>query len=205
MILVLGSGGFLGKRLCRLLSKKKTAFEQIQGKSDLDLRNPNDVDNFFRKSKPKYIINCCANVGGIQYGYKWPADIFFDNTQIQINIFKYSIKSGVKRLINPIPNCAYPHKQKLFKEDNIWDGEMHESVMTYGFVKKGYLIGSWAFKQQYDFEVINLIFSNLYGPEDHFEEERSHALGAIVMKISNAIKHNQKSDTRPTLACEKEK
>ena len=193
MILLLGSSGFLGKRVVKFLNKKNIIFKEIKGKSDLDLRNFFEVDNFFRKIKPEVIINCSANVGGIQYGYKYPADIFFDNTQIQINILKSSVRSKVKRLINPIPNCSYPHKLKLFKESNIWDGEMHESVRTYGFVKKGYLISSWAYKKQFNLELINLIFSNLYGPEDHFDEERSHALGAIVMKISKANRPDHSS------------
>ena len=63
---------------------------------------------------------------------------------------------------------------------------MHESVMVYGFARKASWVGSWAYAQQYDLNVINLILSNMYGPEDHFEEERSHALGELIMKIVRA-------------------
>lgn len=195
MILVLGSNGFLGKRFCNLLDKKNISYEKISGKSELDIRNQHELKNYFLEKKPTFVVNCCANVGGIQYGYKYPADIFSDNLLMKVNIINTCIDAKVKRLINPIPNCAYPYKLNLFKEENIWDGEMHESVMTYGFVKKGYLIGSWAYKAQHNFEIINLIFSNLYGPEDHFQEERSHALGAILMKIVNAKNTNREAVT----------
>ena len=74
----------------------------------------------------------------------------------------------------------------FLKRMKSWDGPLHESVMVYGFARKASWVGSWAYAQQYDLNVINLILSNMYGPEDHFEEERSHALGELIMKIVRA-------------------
>ncbi len=62
--------------------------------------------------------------------------------------------------------------------------------MVYGFVRKAFWIGSWSYAMQYDMDIINIILSNMYGPEDHFEEERSHALGALVMKFVEAKRRN---------------
>jgi len=98
--------------------------------------------------------------------------------------------TNVKRTVNPISNCAYPAKATLFKEDEFWDGPLHESVLVYGFVRKAAWVGSWAYQKQYGLDVLNLILSNMYGPEDHFEEERSHALGALVMKMVRAKQQN---------------
>jgi GDP-L-fucose synthase len=69
-------------------------------------------------------------------------------------------------------------------------GALHESVMVYGFVRKAFWIGSWAYHKQYGLDIINLILSNMYGPDDHFEEERSHALGALIMKFVKAKENN---------------
>ena len=109
-----------------------------------------------------------------------------------LNLLEAAHKSHVNRIINPISNCAYPGSATFFKEDEFWNGALHESVMVYGFVRKASWVGAWAYAKQYDLDVINLIFSNMYGPEDHFEEERSHALGALIMKIVKAKHSDQK-------------
>lgn len=107
-----------------------------------------------------------------------------------INLLEACKKYKVKRLVNPISNCAYPAEATLFKENEFWDGPLHESVMVYGFVRKASWIGAWGYNKQYGLDVINLILSNMYGPEDHFEAERSHALGALIMKFVKAKNEN---------------
>jgi GDP-L-fucose synthase len=89
-------------------------------------------------------------------------------------------------MVNPISNCSYPAKARLFKESEYWDGPLHDSVATYGFVRKASLVGAQAYAQQHSLDTINLILSNMYGPEDHFLEERSHAMGALIMKMVKA-------------------
>ena len=74
----------------------------------------------------------------------------------------------------------------LFKESEFWNGPLHESVQVYGSVRKLSTIGSWAYAKQHNLDVVNLILSNMYGPGDHFEEKRSHALGALIMKMVKA-------------------
>jgi GDP-L-fucose synthase len=103
------------------------------------------------------------------------------------------MKYQVKRLINPISNCAYPGKATVFKENDFWDGPLHDSVLAYGMVRKITQVGAAAYKSQYGLDTINLILSNMYGPDDHFEEERSHALGALVMKMVEAKREKKDS------------
>ena len=103
-----------------------------------------------------------------------------------VNILESAKNYGIKRLINPISNCAYPGEATLFKESEFWDGPLHESVKVYGSVRKLSTIGSWAYAKQHNLDVVNLILSNMYGPGDHFEEKRSHALGALIMKMVKA-------------------
>ncbi len=192
MILVTGCMGFLGKRVCRLLETKKIPYFGTSRQTGLDLRDRQATLNFFEKNKPTQVLNCAAFVGGIQFGYKHPAELFHNNLQMTLNLLEAAHMSKVRRIVNPISNCAYPGSATFFKEDEFWDGPLHESVMVYGFVRKASWMGAWAYAKQYGLDVVNLILSNMYGPEDHFEEERSHALGALIMKMVRAKQTAQK-------------
>lgn len=190
MILVTGATGFLGKRVCRLLDKKKVSYTKTSLSLDLDLRNQTETLDFFSKNKFESVLNCAAYVGGIQFGYKHPAELFHNNLLMTLNLLEAAQKNKIKKIINPISNCAYPAQASLFKEEEFWDGPLHESVMVYGFVRKASWVGSWAYNKQFGLDALNLILSNMYGPEDHFEEERSHALGALIMKFVKAKNEN---------------
>jgi GDP-L-fucose synthase len=192
MILVTGCTGFLGKRVCRFLMQNSTPFIGIARHNGPDLRDRQATLDFFCDLKPLQVINCAAFVGGIQFGYGRPAEIFHQNLQMTLNLLEGAHKSKVQRIVNPISNCAYPGEATFFREDEFWDGPLHESVLAYGFVRKASWVGGWAYSKQYDLDVINLTLSNMYGPEDHFEEERSHALGALIMKMVKAKHTGQK-------------
>jgi GDP-L-fucose synthase len=192
MILVTGCTGFLGKRVCRQLESKSIPFLKISRQDGPDLRDREATLAFFNEKQPQQVINCAAFVGGIQFGYKHPAELFHNNLLITLNLLEAAHTSKVQRIVNPISNCAYPGSATFFKEDEFWDGPLHKSVLVYGFVRKASWVGAWAYAKQYDLDVINLILSNMYGPEDHFEEERSHALGALIMKIVKAKQTRQK-------------
>lgn len=192
MILVTGSTGFLGKRVCRQLASSGFAYQGISRHNGPDLRDRQATLLYFKNIRPSYVLNCAAFVGGIQFGYKHSAELFHNNMQMTLNMLEAAHESGVKRIVNPISNCAYPGSATFFKEDEFWDGPLHESVMVYGFARKASWVGAWAYGKQYGLDVINLILSNMYGPEDHFEEERSHALGALIMKIVRAKQTGEK-------------
>jgi GDP-L-fucose synthase len=185
-ILVTGATGFLGKRVCRLLEQRGLAFERTSLSLGCDLRDPAATRALFERLRPRQVINCAAFVGGIQFGYKHSAELFHNNLLMTLNLLAAARDFGVQRLVNPISNCAYPARATLFKEEEFWDGPLHESVLVYGFVRKAAWVGSWAYQKQHGLDVLNLILSNMYGPEDHFEEERSHALGALIMKMVRA-------------------
>lgn len=190
MILVLGATGFLGKKVCEKFEKSNQNFKKTSLSLGVDLRNYEETYRLFSTLKPDVILNCASYVGGIQFGYKHPAELYSNNLRMNVNILEAAKESGVNRIINPISNCVYPAEATLFKEEEIWNGPMHESVLVYGFVRKAFWIGSWAYQKQYGLDVVNLVLSNMYGPGDHFEAERSHALGALIMKFVTAKRNN---------------
>ncbi len=186
MILVTGATGFLGKRVCRLLDQRGIEYTPTSLSKRVDLRDAEATKRLFHEIRPDKVLNCAAYVGGIQFGYKHPAELFHNNLLMTLNLLEAAREVGVVRIVNPISNCAYPAQATLFREDEFWNGPLHESVLVYGFVRKASWVGAWAYAKQYGMDILNLILSNMYGPEDHFEEERSHALGALIMKIVRA-------------------
>lgn len=189
-IAVTGATGFLGKRVVKKLQERGENPVQTSLSLGVDLRDYQQTLEFFEQEKPDVLLNCASFVGGIQFGYKYPADLFENNLLMNVNLLRVARETGIGRIVNPISNCVYPAKAMLFKEEEIWDGPMHESVLVYGFVRKAFWVGSWANQRQHGLDVINIVLSNMYGPEDHFEEERSHALGALIMKFVEAKRNN---------------
>lgn len=186
MILVTGATGFLGKRVCRQLEKRDETFYRTSLSLGTDLRDERNTFELFEKVKPEYVLHCASYVGGIQFGLKHSGELFRNNMLMETSLLEACRKYQVKRLVNPISNCAYPGEATYFKESEFWNGPLHESVLIYGMVRKMSYIGAVAYQQQYGVDTVNLILSNMYGPEDHFEEERSHALGALIMKMVKA-------------------
>jgi GDP-L-fucose synthase len=191
-IFVPGGNGFLGKRIVKKLEEKSIEYVLLSLRDGYDFRNFEQTKKLFEKEKFDAVINCAAFVGGIQYGYEKPGEIFYNNILMSTSLMETARLTGVKRFINPISNCSYPaHLTRDFKEEEWWDGPLHESVLVYGFVRKASWVQSWAYYKQYGFETVNLILPNMYGPEDHFDETRSHALGALIMKFVEAKRKNQ--------------
>ena len=190
-VLVVGSKGFLGSWVKKmLLTDTNHETLEISGKESLDITKIEDLQNFVSKHKPEAIINCAAFVGGISYGYKYPARLLYENSKIALNLYEISRKNDVGILINPISNCAYPGHLTTYVESQFFDGPPHESVYNYGIAKRLSVDLGNGYFEQYKFSSANVVLSNMYGPEDHFDIERSHALGALVKKICDAKINN---------------
>ncbi|PJE51032.1 MAG: GDP-L-fucose synthetase [Candidatus Yanofskybacteria bacterium CG10_big_fil_rev_8_21_14_0_10_36_16] len=192
-IFIAGGTGFLGQHLAERLRKDKIPYVATSISRGIDFRDLNNLKKIFKKEKPNIIVNVAAFVGGIQFGYEKPAEIFLNNTLINANLIECAKEFGVSLFVNILPNCTYPGAlDKPFKENQWWDGPIHESVLSYGMSRKASWVNAWAYHKQYGMNFANLIFTNMYGPGDHFDEVRSHALGALIKKIVAAKNKNEK-------------
>ena len=190
-IAVAGGFGFLGSHIVKKL--KERGYKEVipfSRRTGIDIRIFDQINGFLAEIKPDIVINCAAQVGGIAYNELYPVEVFEDNILIGFNLVKACYLNGVKKLVNIMPNCTYPGVAEIYRENEWWDGEMHETVLTYGMPRKAIWAHCWACKQKFGFNSIHIVLPNLYGPGDHFDPIRSHALGALIKKIVDAKLHN---------------
>lgn len=184
-ILVLGHTGFLGSHVCRLLASTSHEVFMSSRTTGTDLRDFENFEKLIVATKPDVVINCAAHVGGIHYGINHQAEIYIDNLLININLYKLANLFGY-RVLNPISNCAYPMDSIEFCENEIWNGPLDPTVLTYGSVRRLNLVASSSFWNQFQIRSINLVFPNLYGEGDHLDPVRAHALGAMTFRFLQA-------------------
>ncbi|TSA48287.1 MAG: NAD-dependent epimerase/dehydratase family protein [Actinomycetales bacterium] len=184
-MLVLGHTGFLGQTVFQKL--RHTGFKPfgISLSEGFDLRNPGRLTEFLGKNSIGAVINCAAKIGGIEYGRQHPIALFEENLRLTLEILNACSLNNVV-LLNPISNCTYPKDLSLFQEKDFWNGALDESVLVYGSVRKMAWVGALAYHQEKNLKSINLIFPNLYGPGDHLDPVKAHALGGLVSRIVTA-------------------
>lgn len=183
MILVTGGTGFLGSTLVQRL---KNQGQKVVGTSltlGADLRDMAQVRELFQKVRPTKVVHCASMAGGIQFGIQFPADAFVHNMHMTLNILEACREFGVEKFIHPVSNCVYPAESTVFRESEIWDGPLHSSVDGYGVARKALVTATQAYRRQHGLISLNIVLPNMYGPGDHLEENKSHALGGLLRKI----------------------
>ncbi len=193
-VLLMGVTGFLGRRLTKKFDEKRVAYVGMSKSRGVDFTDYRQFEQAVKNSPSPIttIVNCACLVGGIKYGLEHTAEMFYINALITVNLFEVAHNLGINKIINPISNCSYPRDLTgQFAESQWWDGELDDSVAVYGLVRKMSYVQSVAYLKQYGMQTINLIVPNMYGPDDHFDEVRSHALGALVRKICDAKRLGQ--------------
>ena len=190
-ILVIGAFGFMGKNVVKILKNSDNEIFEQSRRTGMDLFSMESIQTKLNEINPDIIINCAAHVGSMPYVAKYPADVFYDNSLMYLNLYK-AVKNTNKEIliINPISNCSYPGIIDIQNEENWWDGKVHDSVESYGIPKKLGFVLSECYRKQYGIKTINLIIPNSYGPEDYLDEERTHAMNGIIIRMLKAIKNN---------------
>lgn len=140
-----------------------------------------------RDGDPSLIIHLAALVGGIGANRARPADFFYINLMMGVQLMHEAWKYGVDKFVAVGTICAYPKYTPVpFKEENLWDGYPEETNAPYGLAKKMLLVQAQAYRQQYDFNAVFPLPVNLYGPRDNFDLETSHVIPALIRKYIEA-------------------
>jgi GDP-L-fucose synthase len=183
-IYVAGHTGLVGSALVNSLKSK--GYTNIIGKTfeELDLRNPMAVKTFFEWSKPEYVILAAAKVGGIMANNTYRADFIYENLMIQNNVIHQSYLSGVKKLLFLGSTCIYPKDcPQPMKEEHLLTSPLEYTNEPYAIAKIAGIKMCESYNIQRGTNFISVMPTNLYGPNDNFDLEKSHVLPALIRKI----------------------
>jgi GDP-L-fucose synthase len=190
-ILLTGGAGFLGKEVAGRLVEAGAAPEDIRipRSRDTDLRRWENCQQAVKDVD--LVIHLAAKVGGIGFNRRYPAQLFYDNAIMGIQMIEAARLAGVEKFVCLGTVCAYPKFAPVpFVEADLWNGYPEETNAPYGLAKKMLLVQSQAYRQQYGFNSIYLLPVNLYGPRDNFDPMSSHVIPALIKKFTEAVQNN---------------
>ena len=190
-VLVTGGSGFLGSFVVEKLGEKGCKDIFVPHSEEYDLRQLDVIQRLLKDAKPDMIIHLAARVGGIGANRAHPAEFFYDNLMMGVQLMHESWRAGINKFVAIGTVCAYPKFTPVpFKEDDLWNGYPEETNAPYGLAKKMLLIQAQTYRQQYGFNAIYLLPVNLYGQRDNFDLESSHVIPALIRKCIEAAKRN---------------
>ncbi|MCL4113114.1 UNVERIFIED_CONTAM: hypothetical protein GTU68_044208, partial [Idotea baltica] len=193
-IYVAGHRGLVGSAIVKNLQNKGYTNLVYKTHKELDLTDKIAVEDFFAVEKPEYVILAAAKVGGIVANNTYRADFIYDNLQIQNNVIHQSYVYGVKKLLFLGSTCIYPkNAPQPMPEDCLLTSPLEYTNEPYAIAKIAGIKMCESYNLQYGTNFISVMPTNLYGPNDNFDLEKSHVLPALIRKIHLAKLLNQDS------------
>jgi GDP-L-fucose synthase len=191
-IFVTGHRGLVGSAVIRRLNYYGYKNILTVEKKELDLRNQQQVSNFFKKNKIDAVINAAGKVGGIYANNKYKADFIYDNLAMQNNIIHSCFQNRIKSLIFLGSSCIYPKNSKQpIKEKYLLTGELEKTNEPYAIAKIAGIKMCESYNSQYKTNYKCLMPCNLYGPNDNYNPKTSHFFPALIAKAIDAKKNKK--------------
>ena len=191
-VCVTGGAGFLGSYIIEKLQNRKAGDIFIPKIEDYDLTDSQAIRRMLDDSRPDIILHLAAQVGGIGANRDHPAEFFYNNLMMGVQLIHQSSQRGIEKFVALGTVCAYPKFTPVpFREDDLWNGYPEETNAPYGLAKKMLLVQAQAYRQQYGFNAIFLLPVNLYGPHDNFDLNSSHVIPALIRKCVEAREAGQ--------------
>jgi len=181
-ICVTGGAGFLGTHLINDLRQRGAQHIFVPTIEKYNLVEGDAIKQLLKDSDPDVIIHLAAHVGGIGANREHPAEFFYDNLMMGVQLLHEAYLYGVEKFVAIGTVCAYPKFTPVpFSEDDLWIGYPEETNAPYGLAKKMLLVQSQAYRDQYGYNSIFLLPVNLYGPGDNFDPRSSPSISFIAL------------------------
>ena len=204
-ILVTGFGGFLGQHVQEYLNNQSADvicaadFTNLltSGCKNIDLLDINLVKKIFQTIQPEIVLHLAGYNGGINFNIENPADIFFRNTIMGLNVLEAAKQHKIKKVVSITASCGYPClkplkdcENEIMYEEDYLDGPPHDSVAPHAYAKRNLQLASKFYNQQYGLNAVCLCPTTLYGPGDTYDLSRTKVMGALIKKIVDAKERN---------------
>tara|TARA_B100000282_G_scaffold275296_1_gene232531 strand:- start:4239 stop:5156 length:918 start_codon:yes stop_codon:yes gene_type:complete len=192
-ILIFGSNGLVGKSLNKILNQVDEYNIISSTRKDTNLFNFKETNEKISEVRPDVIINCAAKVGGIYANDTKRTQFLVENLKINLNILESSIPFDEIKIINLGSSCIYPlNAENPIKEDSFMDGKLEPTNSPYAMAKLTSIELGRSISSEYGHKIVNLMPTNLYGPNDNFDEEYSHVIPGLIARMYKAKKTNAK-------------
>ena len=177
----------VGSAVVRSLQNRDQDQVLTRTRQELDLTDPSAVEKWFAAEKPEQVIDAAARVGGILENSRRPVEFLIENTRIQNNLMESAFRNGCKKFLFLGSSCIYPkHAPQPIQEDSLLSGPLESTNDAYALAKIAGVRLAQAYRDQYGKSAISAMPTNLYGPEDNFDPESSHALPGMITKFHRA-------------------
>jgi len=186
-IFVAGHKGLVGSAIVRKLQAEGYPNLILRSHKELDLMRQAEVEAFFRREKPEYVFLVAAKVGGILANNTYPATFIYENLLIESNVIHSAYAAGTKKLLFLGSSCIYPRDcAQPMKEEYLLSGKLEPTNEPYAIAKIAGIRMCQSYNRQYGTKFVSVMPTNVYGPEDNFDLETSHALPALIRKFHDA-------------------
>lgn len=189
IIYVAGGTGLVGGAIVRSLKYRGYSNVITTNRSELDLLDAKAVNDFYARTKPKYVINSAARVGGIKANMTYKADFLYENLAIQNNVIWWAHLAGVEKLVFLGSSCIYPRNSpQPMKEEYFMEGKVEPTNEWYAIAKIAGMKLCETIYEQYGKRFVSCMPTNVYGPGDHFDPETSHVIPGMIRRMHEAKK-----------------
>ena len=190
-IYIAGHMGLVGSAIVRQLELTSFTNLIMRTHKELDLTNQSEVQAFFKKEKPDYVILAAAKVGGIHANNAYPADFIYQNIMIEANIINSAYENKVKRLLFLGSTCIYPKAvEQPMREDALLTGTLEPTNEPYALAKIAGIKLCESYNRQHGTDFRSVMPINLYGVNDNFHPENSHVIPALMQRLHQAKLNN---------------